>query len=330
VNALFRAWPQLAGRVPWRELGAWPTLVERAPALGAEVWVKRDDRSSPLYGGNKVRKLEFLLADALARGRRSVLTFGTYGSHHVLATALHGARVGVRVCAATLPQPATPHAVEMARLSAGAGVCLHVGAARVHHLLRRPYIIGPGGSSPLGTLGYVAAGLELGEQVRAGECPEPNLLVVAMGSCGTAAGLLVGLRLAGLATRVVGVHAYRRPLTSAVRAAWLATRTARLLARHGVRDVGAFAAADLVEPPPAADEVHVKARADEAGLVLDPRYTTRAMRALLAAAPGRRILYWHTYSSAPVDALVRVSVDELPAGLRTWAASCCSAETTSS
>ncbi|MFW5947438.1 MAG: hypothetical protein ACOCUW_03000, partial [Gemmatimonadota bacterium] len=89
-NALFRAYPWLEGRLPWARLGDWPTPVERVPDVPAgfrgELWVKRDDRSSDAYGGNKVRKLEYLLADARERRAGRLITTGVVGSHHCLAT----------------------------------------------------------------------------------------------------------------------------------------------------------------------------------------------------------------------------------------------------
>src|SRR4051812_6441451 len=87
--ALFRAFPELSGRIPWLPLGRFPTPVARLPGLVApsvELWIKHDDLSGTVYGGNKVRKLEFLLGEARARGARRLVTLGAIGSHHVLAT----------------------------------------------------------------------------------------------------------------------------------------------------------------------------------------------------------------------------------------------------
>src|SRR5688572_28609751 len=92
--ALFRVFPALAGRVPWTPLGAWPTAVE---PLGArpDTWVKRDDRSAPGYGGNKVRTLEALFGAATAAGARVIWATGAYGSNHALATVLHARAAGL-------------------------------------------------------------------------------------------------------------------------------------------------------------------------------------------------------------------------------------------
>src|SRR5690349_19914045 len=98
--ALFRAFPALAGRVPWLPLGRFPTPVGRLEVLvppSVELWIKHYDQSGTTYGGNKVRKLEFLLGDAKTRGARRLVTLGAIGSHHVLATAIYGRQAGFAV-----------------------------------------------------------------------------------------------------------------------------------------------------------------------------------------------------------------------------------------
>src|SRR6478672_9992546 len=98
--ALFRAFPPLREGVPWLSLGRFPTPVGRLDGLvppSVELWVKHDDASGSVYGGNKVRKLEFLLGEARASGARRLVTLGAIGSHHVLATAVYGGRAGFLV-----------------------------------------------------------------------------------------------------------------------------------------------------------------------------------------------------------------------------------------
>ena len=92
-NALLQAHPRLRRRLRWTPLGTFPTPVEYLTEL--DLWVKRDDRSGALYGGNKVRKLEFLLADAVGRGAHRIVTLSAFGSHHLLATTLYGRGAGL-------------------------------------------------------------------------------------------------------------------------------------------------------------------------------------------------------------------------------------------
>ncbi len=117
-RGLFTACPSLRSRVPWLTLGDFPTPVEplertaaRIGREGAPLFVKRDDLSSPIYGGNKVRTLEVLFGEARARGARRVYSTGAYGSNHALATAMHAPRVGLKPGAVLFPQPRSVTAV---------------------------------------------------------------------------------------------------------------------------------------------------------------------------------------------------------------------------
>ncbi|MEZ6189022.1 MAG: pyridoxal-phosphate dependent enzyme [Planctomycetota bacterium] len=205
--------------LPWVSLGDFPTPVERLEGLGrelgCELWIKRDDRSGAPYGGNKVRKLELLLARALQDGARTAVTIGAYGSHHALATAIYARELGLASELVLYPQPLTEHVLDDLLLDHAVGA----GLTRVAHAVFAPWRSGrvatrceaparipAGGSNALGTVGFVEAGLELAGQVEAGELPRPHAIVVAAGTCGTAAGLALGCELGGLATRVVAVR----------------------------------------------------------------------------------------------------------------------------
>jgi 1-aminocyclopropane-1-carboxylate deaminase/D-cysteine desulfhydrase-like pyridoxal-dependent ACC family enzyme len=331
--ALFRAFPALAGRVPWMALGRFPTPVTRVEGLlppSVELWVKRDDLSGSVYGGNKVRKLEFLLADAKAHGARRLLTLGAIGSHHVLATAIYGRQAGFAVDAIVFPQPLTAHVKEQMLADVAAGATLlptsgYLGVPwRVWRSRRGDDVawISSGGSSPIGSLGYVSAGLELLEQIARDELPRPDIIYVALGSCGTAAGLLVGLAgapsLPRLDARVVAVRVVDRVVSNARVTRGLAARTAQLLAARGehwfdqsspppfVVEHGYFGGAYGRATPASDDAV---ARAAGAGILLEPTYTGKAMAALLAdaatgALDGKRVLFVDTYSSIDLAPLL--------------------------
>lgn len=326
-------------------LGELPTRVEPLEALsaGAEVWVKRDDLTSAAYGGNKPRKLELLLGEALARGRERVVTFGAYGSHHALATAIHGRRVGLAVRLELFPQPITPHVARQLRCDQAAGAELSAVpfaaalplAIGAHTLLARSgEVIPAGGSSPLGTIGFVEAGLELAAQLAAGELPAPDLIVVAGGTCGTAAGLALGLDLAGLAAppRIVAVRVVPRLMCNARVIARLRARCLARLQEAGLPAAAAQGAGRTqvevdplelgrgygVETPAACV---ARERFAAAGLALEPTYTAKAAAALLrwAEGPGRgrRVLYWHTLNGADLAPLAaRADVAALPPPLR--------------
>lgn len=319
-------------------IGKFPTPVERAHALcapGTDLWVKRDDRTSEVYGGNKVRKLEYLLADVLARGGKRVVTAGAVGSHHVLATTCFARRFGLEVEAVLVPQPRTPHVLDVLRAAIALGLrpfpVASWGAAPLAIATRVALgarFITIGGSSVVGSMGYVSAARELAVQVREGALPEPDVCVVALGSGGTAAGLAAGFEAEGLKTKVVGV-CVSYPV-------WALRFVSRFLARACARRIGAPATTAAIRSRLSADARFVGpgygsaiAAGDEAarlaegaaGLLLDPTYTAKAFASALwhvRARRGRHILYWHTLSSAPMAPLLEGAppMGSLPKALR--------------
>ena len=337
-TALGRRFPRAAESIPRLHFTDLPTPVERLERLGAEIgvaqlWVKRDDRSAALYGGNKPRKLEFLLGDAIERGRSAVLTTGGTGTNHGLATAIFARHVGLRAILVLLDQPLTAHVRRSLLLDHAAGAELHYAAsvagvaARAASVLVRetlrgapPYLIATGGTSAVGTLGYVDAAFELAEQVRAGALPEPAWVYVAAGTAGTAAGLALGFRLAGLKSRVVAVSVTDLLPPTPTKIAALARRCLRTLRRHDPEVPAIDVTADAVR----VDETHVGAgygsptqagiRALECmrgaeGIVLEATYTAKCLAALMADGRGGAladgpVLFWNTYSSVdPADHL---------------------------
>ena len=269
-RALHTHFPALTRAVPMASLGRFPTPVQALAPLRArfgpatpELWVKRDDQSAEAYGGNKVRTLEVLFADALSQGATHIVSTGAFGSNHAAATVLHARRVGLEPGALLFPQPPSAAARENLEvtLTHGAFVeelshwsSLPYGLARTalrdRREGRRSYVMVPGGATPLGALGYVSAAFELAEQVARGELPAPRRVVLAVGSTCTTAGLLLGFTLAarmglGFHTPPL-VHAVRVtpwPVTSHARIVQLALRTADLLTTHGALGHGGAGAA---------------------------------------------------------------------------------------
>jgi 1-aminocyclopropane-1-carboxylate deaminase/D-cysteine desulfhydrase-like pyridoxal-dependent ACC family enzyme len=301
-------------------IGTYPTPVQRLDALSSgatSVWVKRDDLTDARYGGNKVRKLEYLLARAQAKRAQRVVTVGAVGSHHVLATAVHATRLGLGVEAVVVPQPRTEHVLEDLRADLALGVTLYparwwamVPILVAWRVLAGSHYVPVGGSSADGAMGYVDAARELATQVRAGEMPEPDVIMVTLGSGGTAAGIVAGLAAERMKTRVVAV--------CVTDPRWLVRFMARRLARACLRRVGAPAGLERLEiderwlgdgyghATPAGEAAMAKGAS--LGLVLDPTYTAKTFAAVVDRAgrgDGETILYWHTLSSAPIDPLLR-------------------------
>jgi D-cysteine desulfhydrase len=333
---LYQRYPQLEAKIPRLSLTRRPTPVERLEKLGARIgcdhlWIKRDSVSGTIYGGNKPRKLEFILADALAGGIRTIITFGGLATNHGLATALYGREHGLRTALLLVHQPVDDHVRQQILRLHQAGATLHytVSSPRTRLLAplfflryaewrrrKPPYFLPPGGSTPLGTLGFVNAAFELAEQAAAGECPQPEHIVVALGSNGTAAGLLLGLRLAGLPSRLVAVQISDIGTLSPASVVGLANRAADLLRRRGaalppnlLKPSDVTVVSDWLGPGyghhTAAGERAQALLAETEDLTLDPTYTAKTMAAVLGMLEDGRlgdgpVLYWHTYNALPL------------------------------
>lgn len=331
MNALVERWPNL-GRIPRIMLTGLPTpvmpLSHASAKLETDVWVKRDDLTAPRYGGNKVRKLEYLLAQAKLRAADTLVTTGTLGSHHVFATALYGKEYGFETHAVLMPAPYHPHVEEQLRADLALDAKLTTATSyaevmrkmaelsvRLRLLGHRPFIIPMGGSNVYGTIGFVSAGVELANQIDAGLCPDPDAVYVPCGSSGTAAGLALGLAAAGLKTRVIAVRVGDKVLANGVRVRALVRKAQALLRDIEPRfpDVAARAIASIEfddieigrgygRPTPSSEAA--RALASEDGVNLDATYTSKAMACLLRHAEsfrrGQRLLFWNTFSSAPM------------------------------
>ncbi len=281
-----------------------------------------------MWGGNKARKLEWILPDVRRKRRRTIFTVGALATNHGLATALYAREQGLRTVLALVDQPLDEHVErQLARIErSGAHVYKTHGTFRTVAALPRiyaghtdwrtfrpPYFLTVGGSSAVGALGYVDAALELAAQVERGELPVPTHVVVALGSGGTAAGLVLGLALAGLPTQVVAIQVNDRMPLSPRRLARLAGRARRLLERRGAQlPAITITPADMrVEKrwlgrgyghrTSEADRALDLARREE-GLALEPVYTGKAMAALLALRERGElgdgpVLYWHTHDA---------------------------------
>lgn len=331
--------------LPWLSLASVPTPLARLPRLSAhyglsELWIKRDDLSSPLYGGNKVRKLEFLLADALKKQASTLVTVGAVGSHHILATARFGREVNLPTTAVVVHQPVTPHVGENLQLGLHWGVryvlARHPALLPVRVLAERAaghggYYIPAGGSSVLGTLGYVNAALELADQIRAGEMPRPQAIFVALGSGGTHAGLVAGLALARLSVPVIGVRVVPDYLVPERRVTGLATAVLRRLG-HTTRGVALpihiandQLGAGYGHPTPDAEDALAACQALE-DLKLESTYTAKCLAGAITWARARGLsrgplLYWNTFDGADHAhelALAKAGMASPPSGLERY------------
>lgn len=347
TTPLLERFPDLQGQLAWTPLGeGGPTPVEpfplpAVPRAGqtAAVYVKRDDLTSPRYGGNKVRKLEHVLAEARLGQYTALVTVGGLGSNQCLASAIHGGRMGFAVDACLFNQPVTEQVRSNLLAGSAAGANLIYGGDYFRTAVRcvetylarrragdRPYYIPAGATTSLANAGYVNAGLELGQQVRRGELPEPDRLLVPAGSCGTTAGLIVGLKLAGLRTRCVAVRINLSAVTNKVNIRRLARRTLGALRglTASIPDVAIDFSDFDVESRfygggygEATAESLVAESLAASRFPLEQTYSAKAFAACLAHArelgAGKTVLFWNTFNSA---ALALGDPAALPADLR--------------
>ena len=314
-------WSPDPSRFPRFRLLDGPSPLQRLPRLSAavggkvEVWIKREDLLPLAFGGNKLRNLEFLVGAALADGADSLVTSGRRWSNHARLTAAAGAVAGLEVHL-VLSGPATDRPNPGTQLGEMLGARVHQAMtddraereAMVEAVLGdlraaggRPFLIGVGGSGVVGAVGQVLAGFELAQGATdVGLAVDDVVLPSATG--GTQAGLLVGLRAAGLAARVRGV-AVAHP------AGVLRPAIARLVDGLGELDglpVVPSTEIDLGDDqlgsgygrPTGASDAAARLLARTEGILVDPIYTAKALAGLIATAAtgtldGHQVVFWH-------------------------------------
>ncbi|NVM01584.1 MAG: pyridoxal-phosphate dependent enzyme [Candidatus Helarchaeota archaeon] len=220
---LFEVYPDLENSIAWLPL-INKTKVHKLKALGEylgtnDLWIKRDDQTTEIYGGNKPRKLEFLFADAKKKNKDPVITIGGLGSNHCLATSIFGQQLGFKVVLILFNQPLTSDVQKKLLLFQYFKTeMLHEEIIKKDQgLLKRypnSYFITGGGSDQIGIIGFVNAAFELKNQVEQGEMPLPKYVFLALGSGGTLAGLEIGIKLANINTKVIGVRVIDKSTTS--------------------------------------------------------------------------------------------------------------------
>jgi D-cysteine desulfhydrase len=331
--------PTLASAIPRVELALGPTpllKLERVSAeLGLELWIKRDDLTGLLESGNKIRKLEFLVGEALSQRADTLITCGTLRSNCCRAVAAVAARLGLRAVLALQGAPPEDYGGNLLLdhlLGAEVHYCDDQAWERIDEVLADlaghvrarggvPFVIPESGATVTGALGYLACGRELAEQVRHG-APEFDTVAITAFSGGSQAGLLMARQLTGLRARVVSI-----PI------AWEAQRVrayvgevirgARL--RYGLE-------VDVPQEIPVIDGYQGSGRAQvpteqlqtvvrlarREGIVLDPVYTGKAFSGLLdtlrreRGAYGRRVCFIHTggiFSIFPFRRALRPIID---------------------
>ena len=315
---------QLA-RFPRRHYTPHFTPLEKLPNLtaalsGPEIWIKRDDLLGLAAGGNKTRKLEFLVADALAQGADTLITVGAPQSNHCRLTLAAAAKEGLKcrlVLEQRVPGSYKPDATgnnflynllgaeKISVVNAGddLNAAMQAHAAELEAAGRKGYIIPGGGSNPLGALGYVACAHEIAAQSFE-QGVSFDRIIVASGSCGTHSGLLVGARSVNFDAPITGVNVRRPRAEQEGNLLKLARETAALLKIDAPEGKDVTALDEWVGPgysiptDEMVEAVRMLARLE--GVLLDPVYSGKAMAGLIGLTRrgdlkrGERVLFVHT------------------------------------
>lgn len=316
---IFDLAPRLRSRT-FLPIAKRPTPVQPLHGFGERVFVKRDDLVSDVYGGNKVRRWEWLLGRAKDRGVETLVTVGGTGSTQVTSLTAHGGRAGFEVVGVLFDQPWSPFVEEALELDQrfGGTVIRGGGYARTALLTlqqmatrKRAMLVPPGASGPLANLAYVDALLELAQQVERKELPRPDRIVVACGSGGTTVGLAVGAAMLGWPTVVVGVRITELVASNSLTLGALTSATESLLRKEGFRSSrrvwnGArpqmdhrFVGAGYGHSTPAAAREAIRFES-LFGAPGEVTYSGKALAALATIAaehPRENMLLWNTLST---------------------------------
>jgi D-cysteine desulfhydrase len=340
---LVKKFPKLKA-LPHVNLINAPTPVEKMVKTneilgGMNIWIKRDDLTNSKYGGNKPRKYEFVIPYIQKRKINRILTVGGLGSNHSLAITIIARDFGIKTSLYLSNQPLTQHVRENL-------LCDHYYGAELiytkdhnykkYNLLKdlisdwSSYYLCTGASNSIGTIGFINAGLELAEQIKKGDIPEPDKLFVAVGSMGMVIGLFIGLELARLKTKIIGVSVIGEKFNSIKKLKNLTRKTLKRLRKidDSIPDVSnrlferfslnkSFFGGEYGRITYEGLEAIEIAKKDD--IKLDPVYTGKTYSAMVdycrktPNAKNETILYWHSKSSVDLSSIYNsVKYNELP------------------
>lgn len=329
-------------------LGIFPTPIQRLSVLEkhlenkANIYIKKDDLTSNLYGGNKVRKLEFTLAQILDKKSTRIITGGGIGSNMTLAISAFAKKYNIKVNSVLFEQPLNKHVKNNLLLNSSFdneicycknyfGLSVRLLERFIFYTLKDkklPYLIIPGDSNPLSNLGYVNAVFELKKQIEENILPEPDYIFVSAGSCGTTAGLLAGIKLAGIKSKIIGVRVSEPIVANKKNIIKMANKTLKYISKYTKSTSFNFVNNNDLEvltsylgkgygySIPQLDEIISFLRENE-NIKLDPTYTAKTMLALTDFVRNSdkkyNILFVNTLNSVDFTTEIeKFKLDDLP------------------
>ncbi|TKJ21223.1 MAG: hypothetical protein CEE42_13965 [Promethearchaeota archaeon Loki_b31] len=345
---LFEVYPNLKGKVPWISiLTGIPSDVDRLTELenylklkDGEIYIKRDDKDHKIYGGNKLRKFEFIFGEVLKKKKKGIITLGGIGTNHGAACAIVAKELGLKCELFLSLQPITWHVQRSLLLYDYFGAKLHFTKSFELGLLKsllfrlfhpKYYLMLYGGSpflgigTPLGSIGFINAVFELKKQIDEGIIPEPDIIFVAAGSSGTSAGLTAGCKLLGLKTKVYAVNVSQDIVVNPKNLIKIANKSIKYLRKRdkSIPDVqvnkgdfdmikgylGSNYGVKTVKGQKAVDLVY-ELEGKKLGFKLETTYTGKTMAAMLdffekEENKSKKVLFWNTYNSNDLDKYLR-------------------------
>jgi len=345
---LFDVYPNLEGKVPWTSiLTGIPSDVDRLTELenylklkDGEIYIKRDDKDHKIYGGNKLRKFEFIFGEALKKKKKGIITLGGIGTNHGAACAIIAKELDLKCELFLSLQPISWHVQRSLLLYHYFGAKLHFTKLFEFGVIKslffrmfhpKYYLMSVGGSpllrfgTHLGTIGFVNAIFELKNQIDAGILPEPDIIFVAAGSTGTSAGLTAGCKLLGLKTKVYPVNVSRDIVVNPKKLIRIANKSIKFLRKRdkSIPDVqvtkgdfnmikgylGSSYGVKTVKGQKAVDLVY-DLEGKKLDFKLETTYTGKTMAAMLEFLEkeenkSKKILFWNTYNSNDLDTYLR-------------------------
>ncbi|MFX0042225.1 MAG: 1-aminocyclopropane-1-carboxylate deaminase/D-cysteine desulfhydrase [Candidatus Hodarchaeota archaeon] len=347
---LFKKYPNLKENIPWIPLLTnVPTPVERLTKLeqyfdlkNGQIYIKRDDKNHHIYGGNKLRKFEFIFGNTIKKKKNSIVTYGGIGTNHGLACLItcNILKPPLKCDLFLFNQPLTWHVQRSLLLYYFFGAKLHFGKTDVRTFIKalffwifhRKYdFILPGGSplfgrgTPLGIVGFIEAIFELNDQIKKGQLPEPDIIFVAGSTIGTAAGLVAGCKLLGLKTKVYAVAVYKKFLANSSNLARNANKALKYLykkdktfpkikvVKGDFELIKGYLGSDYgiktIRGQKAVDIVY-DLEGKERGFNLETTYTGKAMAGMFdflekEENKNKIVLFWNTYNSNDLDNYIK-------------------------
>jgi D-cysteine desulfhydrase len=328
---LLTRYPIIKDQLQPQQFACLPTPVKAITELANNAWIKQDDLTHPNYGGNKIRKLDFILADIKRQQKKHVITFGATGTNAGVATAMMCYRNQLKCTVYLFEQPLSQTVKDnLALMQAYGAELIYCGSllktvlsfyCSRYRLHRDSYFLWAGCSNSVATFAYINAAFELKQQIDNQDLPEPEHIFVPVGSCSTLAGLTLGAKLCGLNSKVVGIRvapAYLGPFPACTEG------EVNKVIKQAVTQMRSWGIGDLSPIPDCSfsDEFYGKgygiasksseqaiSRFKEIGIKLENTYTGKAAAAFIEQLDKSKKpqLFWQTFNSA--DALLRAEQD---------------------